>query len=69
MLARAFRRGIASAGLDESLERLAVDGAAIDALAQIGQSLEAPAFLPRVDDALHRDFTNAFDRGETEADG
>ena len=60
---------IESAGLHQVLEHALVDGAAIDALGEIGEIGERPVLLALLDDFLRGEFTDTFDAGQTEANG
>ena len=56
------------AALDQRLDRLLVDRAGVDALAEVPQRGEAPALLARALDRLDRLVADALDRVEPEAD-
>ena len=54
---------------DQCFEHLAVDRARIDSLAKLSQRSKAAPCGARLQNRLHRHFTDAFDRGEPKANG
>ena len=57
-----------AAALDQRLDRLLVDGTAVDPGAEVPQVGERPAFFPGSLDRLDRLVADALDRIEPEAD-
>src|SRR5664280_1491058 len=61
-------RGAQRAALDQRLDRLLVDRAVVDALAEVPQGRELPALLAAAFDRLNRLVADALDGVEAEAD-
>ena len=62
-------KGVARAGFDQRLQRFAAQRAPVHPLAQLGQGLEFPALVARLQNDLHRALAHALDGGHAEADG
>src|SRR5439155_13341686 len=64
-----FAEPIARARFDKRFEHLPVNGARIDAFAQVRERFEFFAFAARLQNALHGDFAGALDGGQAETNG